>query len=138
MPRLFVHGNPETAALWRPLLDALRARGEDDLEALSPPGFGAPVPDGFAASREAYRDWLAAEIESRGGSGDLVGHALLAKGSPPHVSGLFGLKSPMSVPMCLRWMALSQYHPYRFLVIFSLNQMFFCCELNILNCFKIR
>jgi len=74
MPRLFVHGNPETAALWRPLLDALRARGEDDLEALSPPGFGAPVPDGFAASREAYRDWLAAEIESRGGSADLVGH----------------------------------------------------------------
>ncbi len=74
MPRLFVHGNPESPALWRPLLDALRARGEDDLEALAPPGFGAPVPDGFAATREAYRDWLVGEIEARGGAADLVGH----------------------------------------------------------------
>ncbi len=74
MPRLFVHGNPETAALWRPLHDALRAKGVDDLEALSPPGFGAPVPPGFAATREAYRDWLIGEIEARGGEADLVGH----------------------------------------------------------------
>ncbi len=74
MPKLFVHGNPETAALWGPLLDALRDRGVDDLEALSPPGFGAPVPPGFAATREAYRDWLIGEIEARGGAADLVGH----------------------------------------------------------------
>ena len=74
MPKLFVHGNPETAALWRPLLDALREKGVDDLEALSPPGFGAPVPAGFAATREAYRDWLIGEIEARGGEADLVGH----------------------------------------------------------------
>jgi pimeloyl-ACP methyl ester carboxylesterase len=74
MPKLFVHGNPETAALWGPLHDALREKGVDDLEALSPPGFGAPVPPGFAATREAYRDWLIGEIEARGGEGDLVGH----------------------------------------------------------------
>ena len=74
MPRLFVHGNPETAALWGPLLDALRAKGVDDVEALSPPGFGAPVPEGFSATREAYRDWLVGEIEARGGDADLVGH----------------------------------------------------------------
>ncbi|MEM7413108.1 MAG: alpha/beta fold hydrolase [Myxococcota bacterium] len=74
MPKLFVHGNPETAALWNPLFDALRAKGVDDLEALSPPGFGAPVPADFAATREAYRDWLIGEIEARGGAADLVGH----------------------------------------------------------------
>ncbi|MGI9589822.1 MAG: alpha/beta hydrolase, partial [Myxococcota bacterium] len=46
MTRAFVHGNPETSALWRGLFDALRARGIDDLVALSPPGFGAPLPQG--------------------------------------------------------------------------------------------
>ena len=30
---------------------------------LSPPGFGAPLPDGFAATYLAYRDWLEAELE---------------------------------------------------------------------------
>ena len=74
MPKLFVHGNPEAPALWRPLFAALRERGVDDLEALAPPGFGAPVPDGFAATREAYREWLVGEIEARGGAVDLVGH----------------------------------------------------------------
>ena len=74
MPKLFVHGNPETPALWRPLHQALAARGVRDFEALAPPGFGAPVPEGFEATREAYRDWLVKEIESRGGPVDLVGH----------------------------------------------------------------
>ena len=74
MPKLFVHGNPESPALWTPLFDALRARGAGDLEALAPPGFGAPVPEGFDATREAYRDWLVGELESRGGGADLVGH----------------------------------------------------------------
>jgi len=41
---------------------------------VNPPGFGAPVPDGFTATREAYRDWLIGEIEARGGQADLVGH----------------------------------------------------------------
>ena len=69
-----MHGNPESAALWGPLLDALHERGEGDLEALSPPGFGAPAPAGFTATREAYRDWLVSEVEARGGAADLVGH----------------------------------------------------------------
>ena len=43
---VFVHGNPETAAIWDPLIAAL---GRDDVVALSPPGFGAPTPDGWAA-----------------------------------------------------------------------------------------
>jgi pimeloyl-ACP methyl ester carboxylesterase len=74
MPRAFVHGNPETSALWRPLFDALRERGQEDLVALSPPGFGAPVPDGFVPTQVGYRDWLVGELEGLGGEVDLVGH----------------------------------------------------------------
>ena len=46
MTAVFVHGNPETAAVWGPLLDEL---GRSDVVLLSPPGFGAPLPDGFGA-----------------------------------------------------------------------------------------
>ena len=74
MPKVFVHGNPETSALWRVLFDELRERGIDDLEPLSPPGFGAPVPDGFRPTQVGYRDWLIAELERLGGDVDLVGH----------------------------------------------------------------
>ncbi len=71
MPAVFVHGNPETSAIWGPLFEAL---GRDDLLALSPPGFGAPLPDGFGADRLDYVDWLVAELESIDGPIDLVGH----------------------------------------------------------------
>jgi len=74
MPKVFVHGNPETSALWGALFDELKKRGVDDLVALSPPGFGAPVPDGFDPTQTAYRDWLIAELERLGGDVDLVGH----------------------------------------------------------------
>jgi pimeloyl-ACP methyl ester carboxylesterase len=74
MPKAFVHGNPETDALWRTLFDELRGRGVDDLVALSPPGFGAPAPAGFEPSRVGYRDWLVRELERLGGDVDLVGH----------------------------------------------------------------
>ena len=39
---VLVHGNPETDAIWGPLVDAL---GRKDVVRLSPPGFGAPLPD---------------------------------------------------------------------------------------------
>ncbi len=42
MTVVLVHGNPETDAIWGPLVDAL---GRDDVVRLSPPGFGAPLPD---------------------------------------------------------------------------------------------
>jgi len=71
MPAVFVHGNPETSAIWGPLFDALE---RDDLIALSPPGFGAPLPDGWTATRQEYVDWLAAELEVLEGPIDLVGH----------------------------------------------------------------
>ena len=68
---VLVHGNPEVAAIW----DSLRAElGRDDVVMLSPPGFGAPVPDGFEATADEYRDWLIAELEAMEGPLDLVGH----------------------------------------------------------------
>lgn len=71
MTAVFVHGNPETAALWRPLLAVL---DREDAVTLSPPGFGAPVPDGFGASSDEYVSWLIAELEAIGEPVDLVGH----------------------------------------------------------------
>jgi pimeloyl-ACP methyl ester carboxylesterase len=71
MPAVFVHGNPESAAIWDELFTHLNRR---DLIALSPPGFGAPAADDFPATSDAYRDWLAAELQRIGGSIDLVGH----------------------------------------------------------------
>jgi pimeloyl-ACP methyl ester carboxylesterase len=74
MSAVLVHGNPETAAVWGPLVDALAERGVTDVVRLSPPGFGAPVPDGFEATMDGYRDWLVAELERLDGPIDLVGH----------------------------------------------------------------
>ena len=71
MPVVFVHGNPETAAIWDPLLAEL---GRDDVVTLSPPGFGASTPDGWAATSDDYLDWLVAELERIDGPIDLVGH----------------------------------------------------------------
>ncbi len=73
MTIVLVHGNPETAAIWDPLRAEL---GRDDVVALSPPGFGAPVPEGFGAHSDDYVAWLAAELEALpdGAPIDLVGH----------------------------------------------------------------
>ncbi|MEU5263795.1 alpha/beta fold hydrolase [Amycolatopsis sp. NPDC021455] len=73
MPAVFVHGNPETAAVWEPLLAEL-ANVRSDVVCLSPPGFGAPLPAGFGATHADYRDWLAGELAAFGEPVDLVGH----------------------------------------------------------------
>lgn len=71
MTVVFVHGNPETNAIWGPLIDAL---GRDDVVTLSPPGFGAPLPDEFDPTYLAYRDWLEEQLLRIEGPIDLVGH----------------------------------------------------------------
>ena len=71
MTVVLVHGNPETEAIWGPLVDAL---GRDDVVRLSPPGFGAPLPDDFPATYLAYRDWLEDELQRFDGPVDLLGH----------------------------------------------------------------
>lgn len=70
MTVVFVHGNPEVAAIW----DSLRAELGIDSIALSPPGFGSPVPAGFDATSDSYADWLIAELEQFDRPVDLVGH----------------------------------------------------------------
>jgi pimeloyl-ACP methyl ester carboxylesterase len=77
MPVVFVHGNPETAAVWGPLVAELGRGGAmrtDDLVRLSPPGWGAPAPAGWGATLEEYRQWLVGELEGIGEPVDLVGH----------------------------------------------------------------
>jgi pimeloyl-ACP methyl ester carboxylesterase len=71
MPAVFVNGNPENGAIWGPLLAEL---DRTDVLRLSPPGFGAPIPDGFDCTAPSYRTWLAAELEAIGEPVDLVGH----------------------------------------------------------------
>lgn len=73
MVRLFVHGVPDTPAMWDPLLKALGgSTGQYSAPAL--PGFVTPPPSDFAGTKEAYVDWLIAEMESAGEPVDLVGH----------------------------------------------------------------
>ena len=71
---VFVHGNPETADIWSPLVVELRQRGIDNVITLSPPGFGAPTPTAWNATVIEYRDWLITQLESIGGAIHLVGH----------------------------------------------------------------
>jgi pimeloyl-ACP methyl ester carboxylesterase len=76
MPAVFVHGNPETTAVWDPLLAELEEAGaaRSGLIRLSPPGFGAPMPAGFGATVGEYRDWLLGELARFAEPVDLVGH----------------------------------------------------------------
>jgi pimeloyl-ACP methyl ester carboxylesterase len=71
MTVVLVHGNPETDAIWSPLLEAL---GRDDVVRLSPPGFGAPLPADFSATMPQYRDWLERALAAFDQPIDLVGH----------------------------------------------------------------
>ncbi len=72
--KVFVHGNPETSAVWSLLVAELKKRGVDNIVLLTPPGFGAPTPAGWGGTMREYRNWLIAELEAIGGDIDLVGH----------------------------------------------------------------
>ena len=75
--KIFVHGNPETPAIWGPLIEQLEERGVTGITTVSPPGFGAPLPDDFDATAESYANWLIDELVSLGATDqpvDLVGH----------------------------------------------------------------
>ncbi len=70
-PLVLVHGNPESAVIWGPLI---RELDRGDVITLSPPGFGVPVPSGFDPSLPSYLDWLASQLELFRTPVDLVGH----------------------------------------------------------------
>lgn len=67
---VFVHGVPETAAVW----DKVRGAIDRESIAVALPGFGTPRPDGFAATKDAYVDWLLGELDRIEEPIDLVGH----------------------------------------------------------------
>lgn len=67
---VFLHGVPETAAIWRKLQSAV---GRPSV-ALELPGFGCARPDGFAATKDAYVEWVLAQIAAHDEPVDLVGH----------------------------------------------------------------
>lgn len=75
MTVLFVHGVPDTHRLWA---DVLQHLPDGDYSCLALPGIGCARPDGFSATKEAYADWLADELEAAcqatGGPVHLVGH----------------------------------------------------------------
>jgi pimeloyl-ACP methyl ester carboxylesterase len=70
-PLVLVHGNPESSAIWGPVLEIL---DRDDVYTLSPPGFGAPLPAKFEATVSGYRAWLIARLEEFKRPVDLMGH----------------------------------------------------------------
>ncbi len=74
MTKVFLHGNPETAAIWQPLAIELERLGVSDVLFLSPPGFGAPTPPHWAATQSDYTDWLIEEVERIDAPVDIVGH----------------------------------------------------------------
>jgi pimeloyl-ACP methyl ester carboxylesterase len=71
MPAVLVHGVPDTAQLW----DGVRAHlDRTDIVTPGLPGFATPVPAGFDATKEAYVEWLIAQVEAIGEPVDIVGH----------------------------------------------------------------
>jgi len=71
MTLVLLHGNPETPALWGPLIGEL---GRDDVVTPQLPGFGIAAPAGFGATWREYVNWLIGVLEGIGQPVDLVGH----------------------------------------------------------------
>ena len=71
--KVFIHGVPDTPHLWKPLVAALGLQPSDYF-APALPGFGTPLPKGFACTKDAYAAHLIGEIEKLGQKIDLVGH----------------------------------------------------------------
>jgi pimeloyl-ACP methyl ester carboxylesterase len=70
MTVVFVHGVPETSAVWK----GVRAHLDGDALAVDLPGFGTPRPAGFGATKDEYAQWLAGQLRRFGRPVDLVGH----------------------------------------------------------------
>ena len=82
--KLFLHGVPDSPAIWRPLLAALDL-GDTPIAVPALPGFTAPLPAAFPATKEAYADWAVGQAEAlfaQHGPIDIIGHdwgALIAQ-----------------------------------------------------------
>ena len=74
MAVVLLHGNPETPAIWEPLVGEL---ARDDVYTPQLPGFGCAVPKQFSATKDEYVLWLIAQLEPivyEHGPVDFVGH----------------------------------------------------------------
>src|SRR3546814_7278734 len=67
---VFVHGVPETAAIWKAVQDHV----EGDSVALALPGFGTARPAGFGPTKADYVQWLVSGLDAIGEPVHLVGH----------------------------------------------------------------
>lgn len=82
--KLFIHGVPDSPAIWRPLLAALDL-GDTPVAVPALPGFTGPLPADFPATKEAYADWAVGQAEAlaaQRGPIDIIGHdwgALIAQ-----------------------------------------------------------
>lgn len=82
--KLFLHGVPDSPAIWRPLLAALNL-GDTPVAVPALPGFTGALPAGFPATKEAYADWAVGQAEALfavHGPIDIIGHdwgALIAQ-----------------------------------------------------------
>ncbi|WP_428680336.1 alpha/beta fold hydrolase [Sphingopyxis sp.] len=82
--KLFLHGVPDSPAIWRPLLAALDL-GDRPVAVPALPGFTAPLPAGFVPTKEVYADWAVGQADAlvaMHGPIDIVGHdwgALIAQ-----------------------------------------------------------
>lgn len=75
--KIFLHGVPDTPAMWTPLINELDL-SSDEYRLPALPGFVSPVPTGFLSTKEQYVDWFITELESAyrqsGGPVDVIGH----------------------------------------------------------------
>lgn len=74
--KFFLHGVPDSPAIWRPLLKELALETEQ-VVAPALPGFDQALPIGFAATKDSYVSWAISQIEPlvlNHGPVDLVGH----------------------------------------------------------------
>ncbi|MEM7661828.1 MAG: alpha/beta hydrolase [Pseudomonadota bacterium] len=77
MTVVFIHGVPDTSALWKPVIGALGLK-KSDYFAPNLPGFGSSWPEHFIPTKDGYADWLLKQIEDvvakAGRPADIVGH----------------------------------------------------------------
>lgn len=68
--KVFVHGVPETDAVWAKVAAAL----DEEIVSLQLPGFSCPRPEGFRSSMQEYADWLATVVAEFPEPIHIVGH----------------------------------------------------------------
>lgn len=76
-PKLFIHGVPDSPAVWRPLIAMLGDMPESTIHTPALPGFTAPPPKDFTPTKDNYADWLVKQIEmlhATQGPIDIIGH----------------------------------------------------------------